>query len=337
MMPITASKQETSRASDIRQFRLRNKSGFEVALLNYGATIQSIRVPLPDGSIDAIIGYENPEDYLDDTYYMGSTQGRYGNRIEDARLNLEGRVYQLQETPGQKGHCLHGGSRGFSKRVWQAQPAGNGQSISFTLVSADGDQGFPGQLTATVSYSLLEDWKLAIDVHAITDSTTVVNLVNHAYFNLNKDDSPIDNHHVSINADRFTPLKNNMIPTGEKRNVAGTLFDFRQPVRFSDRSDHESNQLRIGMGFDHNFILHKPGDESVVAASAWSPQSGLALNVYTTQPGLQLYTGQYLDHPFQPLGGFCLETQGFPNAPNTAGFPNTVLRAGETYQQRTIY
>ncbi|MCP4048544.1 MAG: galactose-1-epimerase, partial [Gammaproteobacteria bacterium] len=149
--------------------------------------------------------------------------------------------------------------------------------------------------------------------------------------------SPIDNHHVSINADRFTPLKDNMISTGEKRNVAGTLFDFRQPVRFSDRSDHESNQLRIGMGFDHNFILNKPGDETVVAASVWSPQSGLALNVYTTQPGLQLYTGQYLDHPFQPLGGFCLETQGFPNAPNTAGFPSTVLRVGETYQQRTIY
>jgi aldose 1-epimerase len=188
-----------------------------------------------------------------------------------------------------------------------------------------------------VTYSLLEYWKLAIDVHATTDSTTVVNLVNHAYFNLNNDDSPIDNHHVMINADRFTPLKDNMIPTGEKRSVAGTDFDFRQAVRISDRSNLENNQLRIGQGFDHNFILNKAEGDVGIAASVWSPQSGLALNVYTSQPGLQLYTGQYLGQQFQPRGGLCLETQGFPNAPNTPGFPDTVLRPGETYQHRTIY
>jgi aldose 1-epimerase len=334
---MAPSKQETNRASDLRQFRLRNKSGFEVVLLNYGATVQSVRVPAAGGFIDVVLGYENPEDYLDDTYYMGSTQGRYANRIENARLDLEGRVYQLQETPGQAGHCLHGGSRGFSQKVWQAQPAPDAQSLSFKLVSDNGDQGYPGQVTATVTYSLLEYWKLAIDVHATTDSTTVVNLVNHAYFNLNNDDSPIDNHHVMINADRFTPLKDNMRPPGEKRSVAGTDFDFRQAVRISDRSNLENNQLRIGKGYDHNFILNKAESDTGIVASAWSPQSGLALNVYTTQPGLQLYTGQYLGQQFQPRGGLCLETQGFPNAPNTPGFPDTVLRPGETYQHGTIY
>jgi aldose 1-epimerase len=298
---------------------------------------------------------------------MGSTQGRYANRIENARLDLEGRVYQLQETPGQGGHCLHGGSRGFSQRIWQArpervqpasaepvstqpvsaqpvsvqpasaEPVPDGQSMSFKLVSANGDQGYPGQVTATVTYSLLEDLKLAIDVHATTDSTTVVNLVNHAYFNLNHDDSPIDNHQIMINADLFTPLKDNMIHTGEKRSVAGTEFDFRQAVRISDRSNLKNNQLRIGQGYDHNFILNKAEGDTGIVASAWSPQSGLALNVYTTQPGLQLYTGQYLGQQFQPRGGLCLETQGFPNAPNTPGFPDTVLRPGETYQHRTIY
>jgi aldose 1-epimerase len=347
VMSKAPAKQEASRASDIRQFRLRNKSGFEVVLLNYGATIQSVRVPAPGGFIDVVLGYENPEDYLDDAYYMGSTQGRYANRIENARLDLEGRVYQLQETPGQAGHCLHGGLRGFSQRIWQAQPervqpvsaepVPDGQSLSFKLVSDNGDQGYPGQVTATVTYSLLEDWKLAIDVHATSDSTTVVNLVNHAYFNLNNDDSPIDNHHVMINADRFTPLKDNMIPTGEKRSVAGTEFDFRQAVRISDRSNLENNQLRLGQGFDHNFILNKAEGDVGIAASVWSPQSGLALNVYTSQPGLQLYTGQYLGQQFQPRGGLCLETQGFPNAPNTPGFPDTVLKPGAIYQHRTIY
>lgn len=313
-----------------------------MVLLNYGATIQSIRVPASGGFVDAVLGYKNPQDYQQDTFYMGSTQGRFANRIENARLNLEGRMYQLQETPGQGGHCLHGGSTGFSQRIWQdqpapAQPAPGGQSLSFTLQSDNGDQGYPGKVTATVTYSLLEDFKLAIDVHATTESTTVVNLVNHAYFNLNNDDSPIDNHHVLIDADRFTPLKDNMIPTGEKRSVAGTDFDFRQAVRISSRSNLENKQLRIGKGYDHNFILNKPGGDAQIAANVWSPQSGLALNIYTTQPGLQLYTGQYLDQPFQPRSGLCLEAQGFPNAPNTPGFPDAVLRPGETYHHRTIY
>lgn len=243
-MSNTPTQRVTSEASNIQQFRLRNQSGFEVMLLNYGATIQSIRVPAPGGFIDAILGYANPVDYLKDAYYIGSTQGRYGNRIENARLNL---------------------------------------------------------------------------------------------FNLNRDGSPIDNHHVMINADRFTPLKETMIPTGEKRSVEGGVFDFREPAIISNRLDFENNQIRTGQGFDHNFILNGAPGEIRLAASAWSPQSGLKLNLLTTQPGMQLYTGEHLGHPFLSRGGLCLEAQGFPNAPNTPGFPSTILRPGEIYQQQTIY
>lgn len=311
---------------------LRNAAGMRVELTCHGAGIKSIRVPAPRGSIETVLGYKTAAEYREDCWYMGSTLGRYANRLENARILIDGETFALSETSGQLGHCLHGGDVGFSGRIWEAEKNPELNQVRFTLVSEDGDQGFPGQVSATVTYTLFDDLKLTIGFAATCDALTVVNLANHSYFNLNSDDAPADNHLVYVNADRFTPIRENLIPTGELRDVADSPFDFRGYRDVKQQLQSHDRQLAFGGGFDHNFVLNRAPGKSFLAAGLKSPESGLGLKLYTTQPGLQLYTGQYLSDPFQPFQGICLEAQNFPNAPNEPGFPDTVLRPGNQYQ-----
>jgi aldose 1-epimerase len=321
----------------IQQVSLQNAAGLRVDLHNVGASIQKLVVPTPGGPVNTVLGYPDPIDYLKDPYFMGSTLGRYANRIAGARMQLDGALHQLAVTPGDAGNCLHGGPNGFSKRRWKVEARDEATSVRFSLRSKDGDQGFPGNLQAGITYTLLDDWKLMMDFRAVTDATTVVNLANHAYFNLNPDLSPIDNHHVMINADRYTPVNRNRIPTGRLQTVADSVFDFRRPGSLDERLRRARDEQAIENGFDHNFILNRTPGAICLAGQIWSPDSGLAMKIYTTQPGLQFYTGQALGEPFKPFEGLCMETQRWPNSPNNPDFPSAVLRAGMVYQHMTMY
>jgi aldose 1-epimerase len=336
-MRLTSNDSLPSNADELKSFHLRNDSGFEVVLHNIGATIGSITVPAREGNTSVVLGHLDARQYLHNPYYLGSTIGRYANRIARARFQLERSLVHLESTEGEPGHCLHGGPEGFSHRFWSVDSDAEPQSVRLHLISPDGDQGFPGNVEALVTYRLLEGWKLAMEYRVTSDAPTVINLANHAYFNLNTDETPIDNHEVMINADQFTPIGDDMIPTGEKRDVSGSAFDFREASQLHDRLDAREQQIVNGHGFDHNFILNRTPEECFFAAQVSSPQSGLSVKIHTTQPGLQLYTGQHLGAPFQARAGVCLEAQQFPNAPNENGFPNTVLRPGEVYRQRTVY
>jgi aldose 1-epimerase len=306
-------------------------------LLNLGATLAALRIPTPAGPVNAVLSYPNLQDYPADPFCLGSTVGRFANRIADARFTLDGREYVLEPSPGQSGHCLHGGPGGFSRRSWSIEPTGDPGCARFTLTSHDGDQGFPGRLRAEVTYRLTNRLALEIGFRAECDAPTVINLANHAYFNLNSDDSPADNHLVRIRAGHFTPIDRRLIPTGELRPVGGTRFDFRSAAPFAERLGCGDEQLEHAAGYDHNFVLDRSHGRTRLAAELISPQSGLVLRLHTTQPGLQFYTGQHLDRPFVPFAGICLEAQNFPNAPNTASFPSTVLRPGTRYVHTTTY
>ena len=325
------------RKAELELIKLKDDSGLEVEFLNLGASIRSLRVPGRNGPVNAVLSYPDPIQYLDDPYYIGSTLGRYANRIDNASYSLNGQVIRLTETPGAGGHCLHGGKQGFSQRIWESVPSPGAGTASFRIFSEDGDQGFPGKVEASVNYSLLGGRKLLIEFLAVTDSITVINLANHAYFNLNDDGSSAENHLLKIHADAYTPLGPDLIPTGEILGVAGTEFDFRNPSRFADRLNAENEELGFTGGFDHNFVLKQAHQKISPVAELRSPQSGLRLKVHTTQPGLQFYSGQYLSEPFRAFEGLCLEAQGLPNAPNTTGFPSAVLHPGMQYHQMTMY
>ena len=320
----------------IKTVRLKNKTGLEVELLDLGAGIQKLLVPGRNGSVNTVLGYENIQSYASDPFYVGSTLGRFANRIENVRFNLDGNPIQLTETPNANGHCLHGGKRGFSHRVWDTVDV-TPDSVTFHLISDQGDQGFPGRLEINVKYQLSDSNTLSIEFTARSDQKTVVNLANHAYFNLNNDGSDITNHNLLINADQYTPLKDNHIPDGRLLDVANTVFDFRRPVRLAEKLGSSNPDLKPWGGFDHNFVLRESQTGAQLAAVLSSPQSGLTLKLHTTQAGLQLYSGQGLADPFQPFEGVALEAQGFPNAPNTPAFPDTELSPGEEYRQLTIY
>ncbi len=237
----------TRSTSELQSVRLQGSAGFTVDLLNVGAAIRAIRVPTPAGPVDTILSCERPGQYLANPFYLGVTAGRYANRIEDALLSLDGEQFQLTATPGQDGHCLHGGSEGFSHRPWSVDSAPDPQCARFRLVSGDGDQGFPGTLSAEVTYRVEDEFRLAIEFRAESDRPTVVNLANHAYFNLNSDGTTAANHLVRINADCFTPVREGLIPTGELRDVTGTPFDFRAPAAFAERLSADDVQLQTGV------------------------------------------------------------------------------------------
>jgi aldose 1-epimerase len=267
---------------------------------------------------------------------MGSTQGRFANRIEDSRFMMDGDIHNLVETPNANGHCLHGGEHGFSRRVWDTVDV-KSDGVTFQLISEHGDQGFPGKLEISAKYQLSDANALSIEFVASCDRKTIINLANHAYFNLNNDGSDITNHNLQINADQYAPLKENHIPDGRLLDVADTVFDFRRPARLAEKLGSSDPDLELWGGFDHNFVLSESQGGTRLAAVLSSPQSGLTLKLHTTQAGLQLYTGQGLGAPFRPFEGVALEAQSFPNAPNIPAFPGTELSPGEEYRQLTVY
>ena len=327
-------------------YTLTNRNGVQAQITNFGAGLVSLKVPDARGRVaDVVLGYDDAAAYEADTFYMGTVAGRYANRIAGGRFRLGGVVYRLAQNNGP--NHLHGGLRGFNKVVWRARELRrrDGFGVELSYLSRDGEEGYPGNLSVTVAYVLTDRDELRIEYAATTDKATVVNLTNHAYFNLaGHDAGSILDHVLRINADRFTPVDETSIPLGELRAVKGTPFDFTRPAPIGSRINQDDEQLRRGRGYDHNFVLNKRGAGLSLAAEVYEPATGRALEVWTTEPGLQLYTGNYLEgargkggHVYNVREGFCLEAQHFPDSPNRPAFPSTVLRPGRRYRQTTVY
>ena len=314
----------------------------QVRITTYGAHIVSVDAPDKSGNrADVVLGYDTLAGYLADTStHMGAVVGRYGNRIAKGAFTLDGQQYHLPINNGP--NSLHGGTKGFDVHNWTAKEIPSG--VELTFVSPDGDQGYPGTLTAHVRYTLTGD-KLHLDYTATTDKPTVLNLTNHTYFNLSGHTDNVLKDVVQINADRYTPVDAGMIPTGQLAPVAGTPFDFRKPTPIDDRIGADNEQLKLGIGYDHNWVLNPPHTLAKPAAIVTNPASGRVLKVYTTEPGVQFYTGNHLDgsfkgaagRPYSKNDGFCLETQHYPDSPNEKAFPSTTLRPGQTYRTSTIF
>ncbi|MGA8271328.1 MAG: aldose epimerase family protein [Candidatus Sulfotelmatobacter sp.] len=314
----------------------------EARITNYGGIIVSLRVPDRSGRPDdVVLGYDSLDKYIAKTPYFGAIIGRYANRIAQGSFQLDGKTYSIPKNNGDT--SLHGGIRGFDKVVWSAREINKG--IELTYVSQDGDQGFPGTLTTTARYTL-DGSALRIEYSATTDKNTVLNLTNHSYFNLaGQGRRDVLEHVVKINASQITPVGATLIPTGELKSVEGTPFDFRTPHPIGERIDGNDEQLQLGAGYDHNFILEQPPDQLFEAAEVYEPTTGRILKVLTTQPGVQFYTGNHLDgsitgkegRAYKPRFAFCLETQHYPDSPNRANFPSTELKPGEKFHSVTVY
>lgn len=327
-------------------YTLSNAHGIEARIATYGATIVSLKTPDRRGRLQNIVlGFDDLQHYLAaGVPYYGATVGRYANRIAHGRFTIDGTSYQLPLNDGP--NSLHGGRRGFDKRLWTADPDHAGNRLRLTYVSAAGEEGYPGELTAHVTYRLADDDSLEIRFEATTTAPTPVNLANHAYFNLSGDPTrSIVDHLLQIDAAEFTPVDATLIPTGELRAVAGTPFDFRSAKPVGLRIGAEDEQLAFGHGYDHNWVLTPAPAKSALrpAAVLSDPRSGRVLQVLTTQPGLQFYSGNFMDGKPSGQGsvfgyrtGLCLETQHFPDSPNHAGFPGTILRPGDTYAEQTV-
>jgi aldose 1-epimerase len=327
------------------QFDLKNAKGMEVRLAAYGARITSIKVPDRNGNFaDVVLGFDTVEPYRSSPKkpYLGVTLGRYAGRIANGLFTLDGVEYVLAKNNGPNHN--HGGITGFDKVVWDAKQTGN--SVTFHRTSPNGEEGYPGNLDVCVTYTLTEKDELIIDYRATTDRATPVNLSNHSYFNLAGEGSEtVLLHDLKINADRMLPIDKTSVPTGKIVPVADTPFDFRQPKPVGRDIDKPNEQLAHGSGYDHTFVLNPRQDDPLPAAILYEKSSGRMMKVFTDQPGLQLYTANFLDgsltgksgRPYARQSALCLETQHFPDSPNQPQFPNTILRPGETYQSRTIY
>lgn len=319
-----------------------------ISMLTWGATIQKIEMPDRRGRKKNVsLGFDNLDDYRTKSPYFGATIGRYGNRIAKGKFSIDGVSYQIPLNNGE--NALHGGPLGFDKKVWSAKVVKSDDAIgvAFSYVSADGEMGFPGELTTKATYTLNRKNELRVDYHATTTKATIVNLTNHCYFNLaGEGNGAIYDHVLQLNAPKYTPVDPTLIPTGELPSVAGTPFDFRKPTAIGERIRSNHEQMLIGRGYDHNFVLGKAGSNGFrLAARAWEPESGRLLTVHTTEPGVQVYTGNFLDGTIVGIGGnayrqgdaFCLETQHFPDSPNHPNFPSTVLRPGTTLKSTTVF
>jgi aldose 1-epimerase len=333
-------------AQTVDLYTLTNSNGMRVGITNYGGRVVSILAPDWQGNLaDVVLGFDDLDGYLGNNPYFGALVGRYANRIAKSKFTLDGVEYTLAQNDGP--NSLHGGLKGFDKVVWTAQEIAKDHSIlNLTYLSKDGEEGYPGNLSVKVTYTLTDKNELWIDYTATTDKDTVLNLTNHSYFNLaGEGNGDILKHEMMINADRFTPVDATLIPTGELRNVEGTPFDFRKPTVIGARIDGSDEQLKLGRGYDHNFVLNRTGHGLTLAARVTEPNSGRVLEVLTTQPGIQFYTGNFLDGTVRGKGGkvyghrfgFCLETQHFPDSPNQPGFPSAELKPGQTYHEITIY
>ena len=329
-------------------YTLTNAKGVVMAVTTYGGIMVSLLVPDKAGKMgDIVLGYNDVAGYVKNNPYFGSTVGRYGNRIGKAKFSLDGKEYTLAANNGE--NSLHGGVKGFDKVVWDAKEvkADNAVGVELKYLSKDMEEGFPGNLSVTVTYWLTNDNEFKLDYLATTDKATVVNLTHHSYFNLAGEGSgDILGHELMMNADKYTPVDVGLIPTGELPAVEGTPMDFKKPTAVGARIDADFEQLKFGKGYDHNWVLNqkKPG-EMTLAATVYEPKSGRFMEVMTTEPGLQFYTGNFLDGSIIGKSGkayafrnaLCLETQHFPDSPNKPDFPSVVLQPGETYKTTTIY
>ncbi len=329
----------------VTRYTLSNEQGVEVAIINYGGIITTLRTPDSNGQIDDIVlGFDTLQEYVDHNPFFGCIAGRYANRIAHGRFELDGNTVQLAQNNGD--NHLHGGTKGFDKVVWFAATRLREQAAELTLryLSPDGDEGYPGALDVTVTYTLSSQNQLAIDYIARTTKPTIVNLTNHTYFNLAGHGSILD-HQIQIAADQFTPVTEALIPTGQRAAVAETPFDFRQLTAIGARIEEPHEQLRYGGGYDHNWVLNQSPENRSPQIIIFEPTTERRLDVHTTQPGVQFYTGNMMPttlagkagQTYRPRTGFCLETQHFPDSPNQPTFPNTVLRPGETLQETTIF
>jgi aldose 1-epimerase len=328
-------------------YTLINENNIEIKITNYGGIITSVKLPDKNGKLDDVaLGYNNLEDYIKNNPYFGCIVGRYGNRIGNAEFTLDGHKYTLAKNNGENN--LHGGIKGFDKVLWNAEPVTGKdfQALKLTYLSRDREEGFPGNLYVTVTYTLSNDNSFRIDYIAETDKTTVVNLTNHTYWNLSGEGSgDVLGHELMINADYFTPIDRGSIPTGEIRAVENTPLDFRKPAAIGERIDSDYEQLRLFKGYDHNFVINSNEDGEIkLAAAVYDPVSSKHMEIYTTEPGLQFYSVNFLfgitgksGKAYVPRSAFCLETQHFPDSPNKPEFPSVVLRSGEIYRTTTIH
>lgn len=326
-------------------FLLRNSAGAEARITNYGGTVMTLRVPDAKGQLgDVVLGYDRIKDYIKASPYFGCLIGRYGNRIAKARFSLDGKTYQLAANNGE--NSLHGGIKSFDKVLWQAKPVltESGPALDLGYVSKDGEEGFPGTLTVTARYTLTHDTSLRVDFSASTDKKTIVNLTHHSYFNLaGKGD--VLGHEVWLNAKRFTPVNAALIPTGELRQVAGTPLDFSTPATIGARIDADDEQLRFAGGYDHNWVIDKPMGALGMVARVVEPTSGRVMEVLSTEPGTQFYSGNFLDGTITGKGGwtyhkrngFCIEPQHYPDTPNQPTFPPVTLEPGQRYNTTIVY
>ncbi len=327
-------------------YKLINLHGVQIEFLALGGKIISWKVPEKNGITDIVVGYDYPADYFTEDEYVGALCGRYANRIKNGRVNIDGKTFQLsQNTPP---HHLHGGNEGFHKKLWKIKPveSSKGQSFELRLFSPDGEEGYPGNLKTTVIYTLTDNNEFIIDLKAVTDKPTIVNLTSHSYFNLNGTGKEnVSDHFLQIFADRYTPLDKESITTGEMASVENTPLDFRQPKLLSESLRSNFPQIKSKGGIDLNWVLNRYSHELSKAVMLHSKQTGITLEIWTTQPGLQVYTGQHFPgkgkgksgYSLQPFCGVALETQGIPDAPNKPHFPNSFLYPGEVYHQKIIY
>lgn len=331
----------------VERYTLRNKAGMEIDVITYGGIITRWTAPDKNGDYgNVVLGFDNLAQYLEGNPYFGALIGRYGNRIAKGNFELDDTTYSLATNDGD--NHLHGGEKGFDKVLWQAQgmKTAEGPALVLSYTSKDGEEGYPGTLKVEVTYTLTEDNALDIHYRANTDKPTIVNLTQHSYFNLSGDfGHNILDHELSLVADRYIPVDSGLIPTGELRPVAGTPFDFTQAKAIGQDIDGEDGQLKLGQGYDHCWVLDKGAGSFSLAASAYHSGTGRFLEVFTEEPGIQFYSGNFLDGSLpSPQGGtygrragFCLETQHFPDSPNQGDFPSVRLDPGETYTTRTLY
>jgi aldose 1-epimerase len=341
--------QATFEGKPVEMVTFKNKNGIEVQAINYGAIITSLKVPDRTGSLaDVVLGFDDPSRYWGNPSppFFGAIVGRYGNRIANGQFVLNGKTYPLVKNNGP--NHLHGGTRGFDKFLWNVttKETPQGSSAIFTRTSPDGEEGYPGNLAVRITYTLTDSNQLIVNYHATTDKATPINLTQHSYFNLAGEGSgDILGHELMINADRYTPVDDTLIPTGQLAPVAGTPFDFTKPTAIGARIDQDNDQIKKGKGYDHNFVLNKKGVGPTLAARVTDPKSGRTMEVATTEPGVQFYTGNFLDgtlkgkngHPYGLRAALCLETQHFPDSPNKKNFPSSILEPGKSYDTTTIF
>jgi len=329
----------------VETYEIKNANGMKMKVTNFGARVTNLWVPDKDGNlVDVVLGFETLDGYIESgEKYFGAAIGRYGNRIADGKFTLDGEEYTLPTN--NNGQTLHGGPGGMNYVIWNVEKSGE-NGLIFTYTSPDGEEGFPGELKVTMIYTITDDNEFKITYEAETDKATPVNLTHHSFFNLNgAGNGTVLNHSLQLNASKYTPVNAVLIPTGEIPSVKGTPFDFTTATKIGERIDQENEQLTFGGGYDHNWVLDKTGKDLTQAAVISSPQSGIEMEVWTTEPAIQFYSGNFLDGTITGKGGkiyeqrsaFCLETQHYPDSPNHPNFPSTVLKPGEKYEQTCIY